>query len=846
MARTRIVVLLLIFLGLQRADAQSFQNSAAGDSIILAAHPDFQAGWLHTFFFGSLWRDIWTTPVRAEVVHPGDSLNTTETFIPFYQDSFRTLPAELEVLLPVNIVNDQMCMINPFAPLVISPMLEAVHLPFRKGRLSALIITDTSDWENGKINARLGIMQGPWLNIPFDRQDSVSNRIINTQHMLDSLEKDHQAYIDELQYLKARLIDILLGDWERSEDQWLWFSIRKNGRTCWRPVPLNHHQAFVRLNGLLPSVAHLAIPQLANCGDNISSVEHLTLTGQTLDRRILVSYTKQVWDSMATWIQGALTDSVFMEGLHQLPSNIYAKEGKNLFHLLQSRRSQLPKAAEKFYSSASSCVEIHGSNESEYAEIRRMGKHIVALKIYNHTDFSKAPIYHRLFYDDYTEEVRVLLLGGHDTIALEGDESGTIKVIIDGSIGEYELFDKTKVRSRLASFNPFAFNGTTIYTSNPEIRIPAGRDIHIANDPTEIMHGQQNIRAQHFHRDWGTEWSFDPWFNINPDDGFFIGGGPIWTRYAYRMDPYAEQISMRAGIASRTGRYRFDATGEFRDWFHGVRTFLQIHASQLDLSNYFGRGNETTYNQSRDDAGFYDIDQRQIFFRASLDFSLQHGLSASVGSMLQLIDNNPHDGTLLDSLKPALYNRSLTFLSINARIQIDTRTTSDLSAKRVFFSVEPSFVPSFFDNEHPFYKIRSEFRASAPIHDIPATTIAFKVAGEKLWGKYPFFESAFLGGSQSLRGFERQRFSGNASVLGGIEIRSQVAQIPFLVPLWAGISVFTESGRVFLSGERSDRWHASIGGGLWFSIIKSEYIVNFSLAHSEDKIAFYATVGFMF
>jgi hypothetical protein len=60
-----------------------------------------------------------------------------------------------------------------------------------------------------------------------------------------------------------------------------------------------HRQAFVRLNGLLPTIADLAFPQLEHCGENISSVENTTLTGRILDRRLLVSYPKQTWDSLA-------------------------------------------------------------------------------------------------------------------------------------------------------------------------------------------------------------------------------------------------------------------------------------------------------------------------------------------------------------------------------------------------------------------------------------------------------------------------------------------------------------------------------------------------------------------
>jgi outer membrane translocation and assembly module TamA len=159
---------------------------------------------------------------------------------------------------------------------------------------------------------------------------------------------------------------------------------------------------------------------------------------------------------------------------------------------------------------------------------------------------------------------------------------------------------------------------------------------------------------------------------------------------------------------------------------------------------------------------------------------------------------------------------------------------------------EASYLPKIFDNTDTFYKLRCEARTYVTPATMQVVTIAARVASEKIWGNHPFFESAFLGGNESLRGFERQRFAGDASLLGGVELRARIAQIPFLVPLWAGISGFSETGRVFFDGEQSHRWHSAFGGGVWFSIIKPEYLISFSLARSEDEIAFYTTLGFMF
>ena len=205
------------------------------------------------------------------------------------------------------------------------------------------------------------------------------------------------------------------------------------------------------------------------------------------------------------------------------------------------------------YKLSSAYIEIHGSNKAERAEIRRIGKHIVSVAMFDCVDTSHIPVYHRLFDDDFTKEIRLLLLDGDDkSTIIEGEKNGTMNIIVDGGSGKNTLLDNS--RSVFSTLNLFSSSDVVFYNNDPASRIKTGSN-------TQVM------------RDWGSEWSFSPWLDINPDDGLFIGGGPVFTEYGYRMEPYTEQIEGRAGLATKTGRYRLDATGEFRDWFGGIRTF---------------------------------------------------------------------------------------------------------------------------------------------------------------------------------------------------------------------------------------------------------------------------------
>jgi outer membrane protein assembly factor BamA len=183
---------------------------------------------------------------------------------------------------------------------------------------------------------------------------------------------------------------------------------------------------------------------------------------------------------------------------------------------------------------------------------------------------------------------------------------------------------------------------------------------------------------------------------------------------------------------------------------------------------------------------------------------------------------------------------------VQGKLRIDTRDQVTFPTSGWLGDGQLSIVPSLLDNTDTFYKLRTEVRHFYTPSFLPFTTLALRGIGEKIWGSYPFFESVFLGGNESLRGFERQRFAGDAALMGGGELRTKAIDVPFLVPLAAGVSVFAETGRVLYSGETSTRWHHVFGGGLWFWIVRPENLMNFSLARSDDKFAFYATWGFMF
>jgi hemolysin activation/secretion protein len=125
-------------------------------------------------------------------------------------------------------------------------------------------------------------------------------------------------------------------------------------------------------------------------------------------------------------------------------------------------------------------------------------------------------------------------------------------------------------------------------------------------------------------------------------------------------------------------------------------------------------------------------------------------------------------------------------------------------------------------------------------------TLALRVGGQRVWGRYPFHEAAFLGGPDTLRGLRSQRYAGDGLLWGNSELRVRLGAAELVVPAEFGVFALADAGRVFLDGEASSRWHTGVGGGIWLAFAKRANLVSLSVARSEGKTRFYAQTGFMF
>ena len=123
-------------------------------------------------------------------------------------------------------------------------------------------------------------------------------------------------------------------------------------------------------------------------------------------------------------------------------------------------------------------------------------------------------------------------------------------------------------------------------------------------------------------------------------------------------------------------------------------------------------------------------------------------------------------------------------------------------------------------------------------------SLDIKNGGGILSGDPLFYQYLNIGGSQSLRGYNLQRFWGKSVFYNQNEFRFITDIKSYWYKGKAGLFVFADDGRVWMPSENSNTWHTSYGGGVILApfykilakatigISKETKLVQFSLGRS--------------
>ena len=561
----------------------------------VAAGPHYHANGVHRLLLGDDYRDLWTTPIAAPLLDlrtyagglkPAFRVGGQETlglamkgadghdytFRGIDKDPTDILPPEYKGTFVDKLMQDQIASSMPGGASIVPPLLAAVGVLHVEPRIVVMPDDSTLGEFRPAFGNQLGTIE-EYPRAPINGAPGTfgATEIIKSEELWKRMAASPSERIDARAFLTARLVDLLIGDWDRHRNQWHWAHIP--GQPDWEPIPEDRDQAFVRFEGLLPTLGREHAPQFVSFSDKYPELVGLTWNARDVDRRFLVGLEKPVWDEIASNVQSRITNDVIAACVALLPPEYRAVEGARIETALRHRRDELPALADRFYRFLSHDVDVHTSDQPETARVTHLanGDLDVSIEPAGHTD----PVFHRTFHRGETEEVRLYLEGGNDSLVTSGPR-GPITVRVISGDGNDVIDDRA---------------GTGLHVSDASGDNSVLRGSGTAVDARPYTAPVRKTAPWIPPRDWGRRTLIYPAIGGNTDLGVLFVATLKSTGYGFRKDPNADTQIVHLAYATKAGAFGVDYTGEFRRENSPVVLGLYTRLSGLDFLHFYGFGN---------------------------------------------------------------------------------------------------------------------------------------------------------------------------------------------------------------------------------------------------------------
>jgi len=835
------------------AAAQMAQPKEEGKSTVtVAADPRYnKVGGIKRFFWGDHYRKEWATPVEVEILDMdneaggltplkiGGGLQTRSLRLKgangheyvlrsVQKDVSKAIMAELRETFAQDVVQDQVSSANPYAPMVVASLAEAAGIFNSKPRL--VYVTNSNRLgEFAEIFAETLCLfeERPSGNENDNAAYGFSKHVINSGKLFEKVFNNSNHVVDEKAYVKARLFDMLIGDWDRHEDQWLWAAFKDGDKTIYRPIPRDRDQAFSKLDGLIPQLAtgKSGVRKVESFEYSIKDVPGMNMNGNHLDRNFTTRLLLSDWLKAAEELQDSLTDATIAAAFREMPDAIYNISGEEIVSKLKQRRSDLPKYAKAYYKFLSQQVDITGTNAKEIFEVSRINDDSTTVTIYAAGKYElwNNIVYQRTFLRSETNEIRLFGLNGDDIYNVSGTTKKGITVRIIGGSGNDSVSDSSFVKG-MARLTKVYDNTNTTFNTGKETE---------KNISSDTLKNVYNRKAYTY--DWFAP-IFMPGYNV--DDGFITGAGVIFKKKQFGKTPYGSMQTIGGNYASATSSYAVWYKGTFKEFIGKADLHLTARYNSPRYSrNYYGMGNETTINEAADKEYYY-VRMSQFSFSSSMHRQLGTKHTISLGSEFQAVNLEENEGRFVSSEEGKIDSSSFDKKKYaNFQLAYEFNTIDNALFPREGFRIYAGgrFTQNIDENDKHFVQLFTETSlfASAGRFTLATRSGAATHVGDD----YEFFQAHTIGGLNYLRGYHKDRFSGKTSVYQNTELRFSVSNMNMYITkgTW-GLLAFADHGRVWIPGEESDTWHHGYGGGIWFLPFNKMALTATYGVSKEDKL----------
>ena len=755
--------------------------------------------------------------------------------------AFKNTPIEdqLKNTFAENAVNDFFTAAHPYAFLAIPTLSEAVNVYHTNPKLFYL----PKQKKLGRYNSDHGddiymIVERPeehWLG--HDSFGNPNHDIVSTAGMQERLRRDEKYRLDEPAYVKARIFDMLIGDWDRHQDQWRWAEIEdESGDHTFEPIPRDRDQVFSNFDGaFLGTLRGLTgfAKQFGVYGKDIKDVAWFNASAVGLDRSILQNVGRETWLEEAKFVQNHITDEVIEEAFSKLPPETQGETSEDIIEKLKGRRDNIVDIAMRYYDYFAKLAIVTGTDKDDFIDVMRMPGGKTRVTVTRNKGGERGEALSDKVYDKKeTKNIWIYALDDDDKINVKGTGDNPILLRIIGGQNN-DIYD-IKTGEKVKIYD---------YKSKPNTIKKEGEANFRLTDKYEINKYDKNKRIY-------KTGNISPGFGYNPDDGFKIGVETVSTNYGFKRNPFTSQHTFGAGYYSSTGGYKLYYKGIFASIIGEYNLEVGAHYTNRNYpQNFFGFGNES---QNPDDAEGFDYNRVQID-KYGADFGFVNetpfGSYFSYKGTFEGVKVEDSPGRFVSeefSPDSDFYSRKY-FLGLNALYKYESyddvlnptrgmKFLLNLGAKANADQIKDHF--GYFKSSLEFYNALTRDRK---------LVLNTKAHTHLLMGDdYQFYQAAQLGDDKGLRGFRRDRFTGKSAFAAGADLRYSFNEFEtHFLPMQIGIFGGYDLGRVWYDNESSHRWHDDYGGGFW---INSADAINatFSLFDSKDGLRFSAGLGLKF
>ncbi len=738
----------------------------------------------------------------------------------------KALPEIAQGTFIETLVNDQVTIGHPYSAVTIAPMAEAAGIYHTNPRIFYVPKQPAlGNFSDSMGNTLYLFEQRPDENWETATNFGNSTNIVSTEKMLEKIHKDNDNQVDQLAFVRARIFDMFIGDWGRHDDQWRWATFKDDKKDLYVPIPRDRDQAYTLFDGsLLKRVIRLSgIKELQNFDSTIKDVVGFNSPARNMDFHLANQVTIQQWVDIASDLQQKLTDKIIDQAIKELPPEVYPLSGPEIAAKLKGRRNHLAEYAKQYSTFLSEEIDITGSEDDEFFDIKRVNDNETEIFIYKITNEGKVkekPFYHRHFNSAETKEIRLYGLDGKDQYRVIGNVNNAIKIRLIGGTGKDIYTNESAVVGNNKK--------VTVYDDKKNNTYQGGNwRKHLSNDKAihQFDYDQFEFNSR----------GIRPIAFFNFEDRIYVGLAYKIKKHAWRKKPFAQQHSFDVKYSliqkAFSSTYKGSFTEAIGKW--NIKPLLNYDAVQWN--NYFGLGNESifeikdrSYNRLRTQRFYGELGLERIFKKLN---------KITLAPFIQSIEIINDTGRYL-SKEPIASDpetfKARAFAGVTLSYVFQKLNDSILPVKGISFKVWGSYTSALGDKDY-FTKYGSEFRGYMPLSK--KFSVVVKAGAATLNGTPQFYQYNSIGGHASLRGYQRDRFYGRTKFYNQNELRWITNFRTYVMNGRIGLFALYDVGRVWMKSDNSNTWHPGYGGGIILSPFnKISISAAYAISSEENRI----------